>query len=55
MKHRIVDTLQKYLLNPPIKLLFAMGLAPARICAPGNHRSHDREGALHSSWRRAHR
>src|SRR3989442_636369 len=28
MKHRIVHTLQKYLLNPPIKLLFAMGVAP---------------------------
>lgn len=28
MKQRIVHTLQKYLLNPPIKLFFAMGLAP---------------------------
>ena len=28
MKHRIVHTLQKYLLNPPIKLLFALGVAP---------------------------
>ena len=28
MKHRIVHALQKYLLNPPIKLLFAVGLAP---------------------------
>src|SRR5712691_9668880 len=28
MKHRVVHALQKYLLNPPIKLLFAMGLAP---------------------------
>jgi hypothetical protein len=27
MKRRIVHTLQKYLLNPPIKLVFAMGLA----------------------------
>ena len=26
MKHRIVHTLQKYLLNPPIKLVLAMGL-----------------------------
>ena len=26
MKHRIVHLLQKYLLNPPIKLLFAMGV-----------------------------
>jgi deazaflavin-dependent oxidoreductase (nitroreductase family) len=29
MKHRVVHTLQKYLLNPPIKLAFAMGLALA--------------------------
>ncbi len=28
MKHRIVHALQKYLLNPPIKLLFAVGIAP---------------------------
>jgi len=28
MKHRIVHLLQKYLLNPPIKLLFAIGLVP---------------------------
>ena len=28
MKHRIVHTLQKYVLNPPIKLLFAIGVAP---------------------------
>ena len=28
MKHRIVHTLQKYLLNPPIKVLFAIGLVP---------------------------
>jgi hypothetical protein len=28
MKHRIVHALQKYLLNPPIKLLFAAGLVP---------------------------
>jgi deazaflavin-dependent oxidoreductase (nitroreductase family) len=27
MKHRIVHALQKYILNPPIKLLFAMGVA----------------------------
>src|SRR5271166_3312814 len=26
MKHRIVHFVQKYLLNPPIKLLFAMGV-----------------------------
>ena len=28
MKHRIVHIVQKYLLNPPIKFLFAIGLAP---------------------------
>jgi deazaflavin-dependent oxidoreductase (nitroreductase family) len=28
MKHRIVHFLQKYLFNPPIKFLFAIGLAP---------------------------
>jgi deazaflavin-dependent oxidoreductase (nitroreductase family) len=28
MKHRIVHVLQKYVLNPPIKLLFALGIAP---------------------------
>jgi len=28
MKHKIVHASQKYLLNPPIKLLFATGVAP---------------------------
>src|SRR4051794_10246952 len=28
MKHRIIHTLQKYVLNPPIKLLLALGVAP---------------------------
>ena len=28
MKHQIVHALQKYVLNPPIKGLFAMGVAP---------------------------
>jgi len=28
MKHRVVHFLQKYLLNPPIKFLFAIGPAP---------------------------
>jgi deazaflavin-dependent oxidoreductase (nitroreductase family) len=27
-KHQVVHALQKYVLNPPIKLLFAMGVAP---------------------------
>jgi hypothetical protein len=29
MQHRIVDALQKYLLNPPIELLFALSIGPA--------------------------
>jgi len=28
MKHRIIHLLQKYLLNPPIKLLFLLGVVP---------------------------
>ena len=28
MKHQVVRFLQKYFLNPPIKLLFAIGIAP---------------------------
>jgi deazaflavin-dependent oxidoreductase (nitroreductase family) len=28
MKHRLVHLLQKYILNPPIKLLFALGIVP---------------------------
>ena len=28
MKHQVVHALQKYVLNPPIKLLFALGIAP---------------------------
>lgn len=28
VKHRIIHVLQKYLLNPPIKLLLALGIAP---------------------------
>ena len=28
MKHRIVHFLQKYLFNPPIKLLFSIGMVP---------------------------
>ena len=29
MKHQIVHAIQKYLLNPPIKLLLTIGLAPS--------------------------
>ena len=28
MKHQIVHALQKYILNPPIKMLFAIGVVP---------------------------
>ena len=28
MKHQVVHALQKYVLNPPIKLLFAVGIVP---------------------------
>ena len=28
MKHQVVHVLQKYVLNPPIKLLFALGIVP---------------------------
>ena len=28
MKHLVVRLLQKYVLNPPVKLLFALGIAP---------------------------
>ncbi len=28
MKHRIIHLLQKYVLNPPIRLLLALGIAP---------------------------
>jgi deazaflavin-dependent oxidoreductase (nitroreductase family) len=28
MKHRIIHLLQKFVLNPPIKLLFALGIVP---------------------------
>ena len=28
MKHRVIHLLQKYLLNPPIKLLFVLGIFP---------------------------
>jgi len=28
MKHRIVHLLQKYFLNPPIKILFTIGIVP---------------------------
>ena len=42
MKHRIVHTLQKYLLNPRSSFCSLSASRP-RVCAPGNHRSYDRE------------
>ena len=35
----------EYVLNPPIKLLFALGIA-ARVCALGDNRARDGEAAL---------
>ena len=49
MKHRIVHTLQKYLLNPPIKLAFAMGLALPGYALARNDRTADRKITTHSS------
>ena len=49
MKHRIVHTLQKYLLNPPIKLALAMGL-PAGVCVGRNHWSQDAESLVARQW-----
>jgi hypothetical protein len=46
MKHRIVHTLQKYLLNPPIKLMLAVGVPLPGYAMletkgrPGNHATH---------------
>jgi hypothetical protein len=47
MKHRIVHTLQKYFLNPPIKLALAVGLLLAG-CVARNKREEDGEGTAHS-------
>ena len=52
MKHRIVHFLQKYLLNPPIKLLFAIGRCAAGICAAGNDWPQDRKAAPHARGQR---
>jgi hypothetical protein len=48
MKHQIVHTLQKYLLNPPIKLALAVGFAAARICVPRHERTKDWEAKMHA-------
>jgi hypothetical protein len=48
MKHQIVHTLQKYVLNPPIKLLFAMGVAPPGYALLETTRTQDRKSAPHS-------
>jgi hypothetical protein len=47
MKHQIVHALQKFLLNPPIKLLFVVGVAPPGYALLRNYL--DRGGARHES------
>ena len=54
MKHQIVHALQKYVLNPPIKLLFSRAcLSPPVMRSLGNDRSRDREAATDSRLARA--
>ena len=48
MKHRIVHTLQKYVLNPPIKLALAVGLPLPGLCVARNKRKEDGEATAHS-------
>src|SRR3954451_10552092 len=63
VKRRIVHTLQKYLFNPTIKLLFALGLAVpgyallicALICAFRDHRSQNWKAASHAGGQRTSR
>ena len=53
MKHRIVHTLQKYVLNTPIKLLFAMGVAPpgyALLETIGNKTGKPRRTPVGDGW-----
>ena len=51
MKHRIVHTLQKYVLNPPIQVAFCGGAAAARICVARNEKTKDREATgLRIGW-----
>jgi hypothetical protein len=50
MKHPIVHTLQKYVLNPPIKLALALGL-PLPGCVARNERTVNREATPHARGR----
>jgi hypothetical protein len=50
MKHRLVHTLQKYLLNPPIKLALRLD-CPCRICVAGNKRAENGEATTHACRR----
>jgi hypothetical protein len=45
MKHRIVHLLQKYLFNPPVKVVFAIGLAAPGRRDPRNHRPQNGKAA----------
>ena len=49
MKHRIVHTLQKYVLNPPISSVCG-GAAAARICVARNEKTKDREATGAENW-----
>ena len=42
MKHHMVHFLQKYLFNPPIKFLFAIGLIPQHMGFSKNWEAADR-------------
>jgi hypothetical protein len=48
MKHQIVHALQKYVLNPPIKLLFAMGIVPPGYALLETTGRKDRKSAPYS-------
>ena len=54
MKHQIVHTLQKYFLNPPIKLALATGL-PLPGYASLETKGRKWEGTTHASGRRTYR
>jgi hypothetical protein len=51
MKHRIVHTLQKYFLNPPIKLALALGLPLPGYALLETKRTEDGEATAHASRR----
>jgi len=55
MKHRILHTLQKYVLNPPIRLALAVGLPLPRICVARNERTEDGQAKADACGRWANR